>query len=36
MKKGLKRLLIASLIGTGLLLILVMIVGYIVGRSILY
>ncbi len=36
MKKGLKRLLIASLIGAGLLLILVMIVGYIVGRSILY
>jgi len=36
MKKGLKRVLIASLIITGLLLILLMIVGYLVGRSTLY
>ncbi len=36
MKKGMKRLLIASLIITGLLLILLMIVGYIVDRSTLY
>jgi hypothetical protein len=36
MKKGLKRFLIASLIITGLLVILLMVVGYLVGRSTLY